>query len=96
MTDPYTAGMISTDPFHKKQVVEGRIVAVNEYMVQLLGSPSVEASMQFNLLTLPQLVDAGISAAVARTMDTGHRHVGEYTYESAWKKSVLVRLVKQI
>ena len=28
MTDPYTAGMISTDPFHKKQVVQGRIVAV--------------------------------------------------------------------
>jgi len=28
MTDPYIAGMISTDPFHKKQVVEGRIVAV--------------------------------------------------------------------
>lgn len=45
MTDPYTAGMISTDPFHKKQVVQGHLVAVlsnrfNRRGISLMPQPS--------------------------------------------------------
>lgn len=45
MTDPYTSGMISKDPFFKKRAVEGAIVAVlsNKYEkrgVTLMPQPS--------------------------------------------------------
>ena len=45
MTDPYTAGMVSKDPFFKKQPVEGTIVAVlsNKFEkrgVKLIPQPS--------------------------------------------------------
>lgn len=45
MTDPYTAGMVSKDPFFKKQPVEGTIVAVlsnkfDKRGVKLMPQPS--------------------------------------------------------
>jgi len=47
-------GILSADP-------QGRIVAVNPALLAMLGSPSVEATRQINMLTFPPLVEAGIA-----------------------------------
>ena len=43
---------------------EGNITHVNPAILQILGSPSEEATRQFNILTMPNMVEAGIAADI--------------------------------
>jgi PAS domain S-box-containing protein len=73
----------------------GQILEVNSAAIQSLGSPSAEATKAINFLTFPLLIEAGISAAFQRCVETGQVVSGEYPYITKWGKSLhmLLRFV---
>ena len=73
----------------------GQILQVNSAVVQILGSPSAEATMAIDFLTFPLLIEAGISGDFQRCVKTGQVVSGEYPYTTKWGKSLqlLLRLV---
>ena len=73
----------------------GQILEVNASAVQILGSPSAEATRTINLLAFPLLVEAGISAAFRSCVETGRVVLGEYPYTTKWGRSLhmLLRFV---
>jgi len=77
-------GVISCD-------TRGNITAVNSAMVEMLGSPSAEATMKINLFEFPPLVEAGVSAVIKRCMKSGENIVSEHPYRSRWGKEVYLR-----
>ncbi len=66
---------------------EGRILSVNQRLIEILGSPSARATMELNVLTFPPLVDAGIAAVLRRCIDRGESESGVYGYTSKWGRS---------
>jgi PAS domain S-box-containing protein len=70
----------------------GQILEVNSAALQILGSPSAEATMKLNLLTFPLLIEAGISAAFQRCVESGQTVFGEYPYITNWGKSIHMQL----
>jgi len=70
---------------------EGNITHVNPTLLQILGSPDEEATRQFNLLTTPSLVEAGIAADFRRCMEKATRITAEYHYRSHWGKESILR-----
>ena len=74
-------GIVATD-------VDGSIVDVNPALLSILGSPSPEATRRINMLTFPPLLEAGVSADVARCLETGEPIVAERPYVSEWAKTV--------
>lgn len=71
---------------------DGTITSVNSFLVELLGSPSADATKKINVLTFPPLVKAGISAAVREVIDTGKASVFEAPYNSKWNNDLFLRL----
>jgi len=84
MVDNAPLGILTADR-------EGRIIDVNPVLLQILGSPSAEATKAINLLTFPPLVEAGISAGFAACMSESHPVIGEYPYTSKWGKKIFIR-----
>jgi PAS domain S-box-containing protein len=70
----------------------GSILEVNSAAVQILGSPSAEATKEINVLTLPLLIEAGIAAAFRRCVETGEVVFGEHPYSTKWGKSIHMHL----
>ena len=70
----------------------GQILEINPAALQILGSPSVEETKRINLLTFQLLVNAGISAAFQRCIETGQADFGEYAYVSKWGRPVQMQL----
>lgn len=69
---------------------DGSILEVNDRMLEILGSPSAEATKQVNVLTFPPLVEAGYAGALRKCLETGEPHHGQSSYESKWGKRVYV------
>jgi PAS domain S-box-containing protein len=67
---------------------QGQILEVNPTAVQILGSPSSEATKSFNLLTFQLLIKAGISSDFQKCLDTAKSILVEYPYTTAWGKSI--------
>ena len=72
--------------------LEGRITEVNPMLLDVLGSPSAEATKAINLLTFAPLMEAGVSEKFRQCFDTGESTVSEHPYASRWGKSIHVRL----
>jgi len=70
----------------------GRITHVNPALIEALGSPSEEATRNFSLLTLPNLVESGIAADFRRCMEEAVQITAEYPYRSHWGKESIFRL----
>lgn len=70
----------------------GQILELNSATLQILGSPSPEATKTLNIITFPLLVKAGISDAFKRCVDTGQTVFGEYPYISNWGKHIMMQL----
>ncbi len=79
-------GIISSD-------TGGRITEVNPWLLDILGSPSPEATKSINMLTFPPLVEAGISDAFKRCMQEGRKVELETPYTSKWGKSSYLRVI---
>lgn len=71
---------------------EGNIIHVNPALLEILGSPGEEATRQFNLLTMPHLVQAGIAQAFRRCMEEAVQITSEYHYVSYWGKESIMRI----
>ena len=48
--------------------LNGDIIDVNPKALEILGSPSAEATKQINMLTFQPLIDAGVSAIAIRSL----------------------------
>ncbi len=72
---------------------DGKILDVNKKLVEILGSPSAEATKELNMLTFPLLMKAGISALVRRCMEEGRPISSEVPYTSKWRKSLFLRTI---
>jgi len=84
--DNSPVGIISVD-------TEGQILEVNQTLLEIIGSPSLEATKRVNMFELPQLVESGISDAFRSCMKTGERALHEFPYVSTWGKQSHLRIV---
>jgi PAS domain S-box-containing protein len=67
---------------------QGQIIEINPVAMQILGSPSVEATKAINLLTFPLLVETGFSAKFTQCFETGRPVYAEQSYTSKWGKLI--------
>lgn len=70
---------------------QGKIIETNPKTLEILGSPSAEATRAINVFKLPLLVKSGISADFRRCLNTGHSIVADHPYVSKWGKQVHLR-----
>lgn len=75
LVDELPLGILSCDR-------EGNITALNDFLLNLLGSPSADFTKQFNMLTFPPLVECGISGIIEETLTTGRNSSIEIFYRS--------------
>jgi PAS domain S-box-containing protein len=71
---------------------QGKILEVNPAALQILGSPSAEATKNINMLTFQPLIEAGISGDFQKVVDNAQPTFGEYPYTTKWSKSVFITL----
>jgi PAS domain S-box-containing protein len=83
LVDELPLGILSCDR-------EGNITAINDFLLDLLGSPSADFTKQFNMLTFPLLVECGISAIIEETLTTGRNSSIETTYRSLWDRELFL------
>jgi PAS domain S-box-containing protein len=72
---------------------QGKIVDVNPTTLQILGSPSAEATKAINVLTFPPLIAAGVSTDIQRCIHTAQPMVFEHPYTSKWGKSSFLQFL---
>ncbi len=70
----------------------GNLTFANEAMLKILGSPSLEQTLQFNVLELPLLERFGISEKIKKTLQSGARFVFQTEYVSKWGKQSVLRI----
>lgn len=71
---------------------EGNILDINKFLLELLGSPSVEASIKkINMLTFPSVVESGMSAPIRKTLENGTINSIQIPYYSIWGKALFLR-----
>jgi PAS domain S-box-containing protein len=83
LVDELPLGILSCDR-------EGNITALNDFLLNIMGSPSADLTKQHNILTFLPLVECGISAAVEETLTTGRNSSIETPYRSAWNKELFL------
>ncbi len=79
-------GILSAD-------TQGRVIEVNRTLVEILGSPSAEATRAINILTFPLLVESGLSGAFLLCMEEGRIVTIELPYTSKWGKECYLRFI---
>lgn len=79
-------GVITTDE-------KGNVTSANPAALEILGSPSLEATLKFNVLTLPTLRESGISATFEEVLksDKPKSLAVEARYTSYWGKKSWIR-----
>ncbi len=70
---------------------KGEVESINTQMLEIIGSGSAEASMKFNLFTLPTLVGTELLADFKTCLYKGKTFSKQYEYTSMWNKSSLLR-----
>jgi len=70
---------------------EGQILEANQAVLDMVGSPGLEQSLQINLLTYPNLVNTGFSASVRKCMDERQIITGDLIYASHWGRTFYVK-----
>ena len=69
----------------------GCIVSINQSMVKILGSPSVEESLKFNIFKLPRLKGTELLNDLNLCFENGKSFNKIYNYTSAWGKNAYVK-----
>ena len=70
----------------------GNISFANPAILNILGSPSLELTKKFNVLTFPPLKKLGISDKIKQTLRTGKHFKFETNYTSQWGKDLVLRV----
>ena len=73
--------------------VKGNIVEVNQRMVDMLGSPSKEATQSFNMFSFQPLIDAGVSRKFQEAISENKIISFDGQYDSNWGKNVHFKLI---
>lgn len=68
----------------------GWITEVNQAMLDILGSPSAEATRAINVLTFSPLVETGIAHDFRHCLETGESISNERPYTTKWGKETLL------
>jgi len=71
---------------------KGNIIDVNPKLLEILGSPSAEATRQINIFTFELLKKSGVSESFRKCLETGKPWTMEHPYTSKWGKTSYVRL----
>ena len=66
----------------------GKIISANNTAIQILGSPSKEATLKINLLTFPPLVKNGFVADFQDCLKTKKTIQNERAYVTKWSKEI--------
>ncbi|MBU1221728.1 response regulator [Myxococcota bacterium] len=70
---------------------DGKILDINEKLVEILGSPSAEETKKINVFTYPLLVEAGISDDFIKCWTNKTNGTFEHSYRTKWGKQVYLR-----
>jgi len=84
LVDELPLGLLSCD-------TKGNITSVNDFLLDILGSPSAEATKKINILTYQPLVNSGISAIIEEAINTGKNTSIVTPYNSMWDKELFLR-----
>lgn len=71
--------------------INGRISDVNPMLLNILGSPSIDATKKINILEFPALVNSGFSDDFLLCLKTQKLIISEIPYESKWGKKIYIR-----
>ncbi|MCK4718027.1 MAG: PAS domain S-box protein, partial [Thermoplasmata archaeon] len=69
----------------------GNITEANPLLLEILGSPSSDATKAINVLTFPLMVKAGLSGDIKKCLDSGKPVIHERPYTTAWEKALFLR-----
>jgi len=72
--------------------LNGNIDYVNEKTLEILGSPSAEATKKINIFKFPPLIRAGIADKIKISIQKGIDQIYEGSYTSKWRKEIFMRL----
>ncbi len=64
----------------------GNILEANPKLLEILGSPSLEATKSINMLTFPNLVKSGVSIRTRECLEEGKGGIFHIQYISKWNK----------
>ena len=70
----------------------GQVTGINPVALEILGSPSEEASRGLNVLSMPALRTAGVDVLFRAAIERGERGSAEAFYRSHWGKESFVSL----
>jgi len=70
---------------------DGTIVDINKKLLNLLGSPSIKATRQINVLKFKPLVDNGYADSFKKVCKTGIPLKIEMKYTSKWGKTIFLK-----
>ncbi|MBN1951701.1 MAG: PAS domain S-box protein [Bacteroidales bacterium] len=65
---------------------EGQIIDGNRQLLELLGSPSIQATKEINVMKFPPLIQNGYAAAFRKCLETKEKQQIEMVYTSVWGK----------
>lgn len=68
----------------------GQITDLNKALLEILDSPSIEATKQINILNFKNLVDIGYSAFFKQCLIDGKTIYHEFNYTSKWNKNSIL------
>lgn len=69
----------------------GKIIDINEKLVEILGSPSAEETKKINVFNYPLLVEAGISDDFIKCWNNKTSGTFEHSYRTKWGKQIYLR-----
>ena len=69
----------------------GNISEVNKRLLEIMGSPSAEATKKINLLTFPPIIKSGIAGDIIKCAETGDIINNTCNYKSKWGKELFLR-----
>jgi len=78
-------GVLLADP-------QGNILEVNPAFLQILGSPSVEATRGINILNFQPLIESGITADFQECIRTTQPLLSEHPYSTKWGKTITLTM----
>ncbi|WP_340818179.1 PAS domain S-box protein [Methanolobus sp. WCC4] len=74
---------------------EGNITYVNQFLLDILGSPSEEVTSSVNLFTFKPLMKAGLPELLERSMNEDIEVTTEVAYTSIWGKELFLKLTSR-
>jgi len=70
---------------------QGEVLDVNNKLIEILGSPSIEATKKLNIFSLPALVESGIAHDLGDGIETGKTIANVKKYQSIWGISLSLK-----